>query len=311
MPVGAEHIRQLLQELTTDDDDSSDDEEQQQPRRYAAARTSGAKNPNRGQLQARATAAAAAAGSRSGQRQSRKRESRINDRITFLRKQHGGSMPAFDEQQPDPGCGFEVLNYLQPLDPAFIPQAKQLLQVCVSVFWDHVHLILDHSFFFFGYQGGRTPTGWPHTAQSGEPDCRGPEAKPHQRDTPNTPIPGGAQCPDQNSMGVEPTHLLGVLQRLPAHTRSFTHRGRLCALFGHKDHRLQSHTPNTLQRPTCTAPTVASEAVQADAVPLPALSCSTNPAAPSCRLPLSIPFTFPHPTAAHPPCVVTPPPSCT
>ena len=30
---------------------------------------------------------------------------------------------------------------------------------------------------FFGYQGGRTPTGWPHTAQSGESDCRGPEAK--------------------------------------------------------------------------------------------------------------------------------------
>jgi hypothetical protein len=29
------------------------------------------------------------------------------------------------------------------------------------------------------------------------------------------PIPGGAQCPDQNSLGVEPTHLLGVLQRLP------------------------------------------------------------------------------------------------
>jgi hypothetical protein len=70
--------------------------------------------------------------------------------------------------------------------------------------------------FFFCYQGGRTPTGWPHTAQSGEPDCRGPEAKPHQRDTPNTPIPGGAQCPDQSSVGVEPTHLLGVLQRLPA-----------------------------------------------------------------------------------------------
>ena len=46
-----------------------------------------------------------------------------------------------------------------------------------------------------GLPGGRTPTGWPHTAQSGEPDCRGPEAKPHQRDTPNTPIPGGAQCP--------------------------------------------------------------------------------------------------------------------
>jgi hypothetical protein len=37
--------------------------------------------------------------------------------------------------------------------------------------------------------GGATPTGWPHTAQSGEPDCRGPKAKPHQRVTPNPPIP--------------------------------------------------------------------------------------------------------------------------
>jgi hypothetical protein len=45
--------------------------------------------------------------------------------------------------------------------------------------------------FFVGYQGGGTPTGWPHTAQSGKPDCRGPEAKPHQRDAPNTLIPAG------------------------------------------------------------------------------------------------------------------------
>jgi hypothetical protein len=52
-------------------------------------------------------------------------------------------------------------------------------------------------FFFLGYQGGRTPTGWPHTAQSGEPDCRGPEAKPHQRDTPSTPIPGGPVLHDR------------------------------------------------------------------------------------------------------------------
>ena len=28
---------------------------------------------------------------------------------------------------------------------------------------------------------GGGPTGWPHTAQTGKPDCRGPEAKPHQR----------------------------------------------------------------------------------------------------------------------------------
>ena len=49
-----------------------------------------------------------------------------------------------------------------------------------------------------GYQGGRTPTGWPHTAQSGDPDCRGPEAEPHQRDTPKltcTVIVAAVPCP--------------------------------------------------------------------------------------------------------------------
>jgi hypothetical protein len=56
-----------------------------------------------------------------------------------------------------------------------------------------VNTLLGSLFFVTG--GGRIPTGWPHTAQSGKPDCRGPKAKPHQRDTPNTPIPGGAQCP--------------------------------------------------------------------------------------------------------------------
>ena len=35
-------------------------------------------------------------------------------------------------------------------------------------------------FFCFGCQGVRTPTGWPHTAQSGEPECPLPVAKHHQ-----------------------------------------------------------------------------------------------------------------------------------
>ena len=42
-------------------------------------------------------------------------------------------------------------------------------------------------FFFEGYRGGAPPTGWPHTNSRAEPDCRGPEAKPHRRGTPNTP----------------------------------------------------------------------------------------------------------------------------
>ena len=43
-------------------------------------------------------------------------------------------------------------------------------------------------FCFMGYQGGRTPTSWPHTAQSGQPNCRGPEAKPHPRDMRDSPM---------------------------------------------------------------------------------------------------------------------------
>ena len=54
-----------------------------------------------------------------------------------------------------------------------------------------------------------------HTHQSlGKPNERGPKAP--SAHTPGSSPPGGAQCPDQKSMGVEPTHLLGVLQRLPA-----------------------------------------------------------------------------------------------
>ena len=33
--------------------------------------------------------------------------------------------------------------------------------------------------FFEDYRGG-APTGWPHTTQPREPDCWGPEAKPHR-----------------------------------------------------------------------------------------------------------------------------------
>ena len=81
-------------------------------------------------------------------------------------------------------------------------------------------------FFVWVTRGGGLPQAG-HTQQSGEPDRRGPEAKPHPRDMPNTPIPGGAQCPDQNSLGVEPTHLLGVLQRLPAQ-RNHAHPTSIC-----------------------------------------------------------------------------------
>lgn len=52
--------------------------------------------------------------------------------------------------------------------------------------------------FFVSYQGGRPPTGWPHTAESGEPDCWGPEAKPLTLE----PAP--------------PTHTVGALEGAPS-----------------------------------------------------------------------------------------------
>jgi hypothetical protein len=61
-------------------------------------------------------------------------------------------------------------------------------------------VLVSDAGFFWGYLGGGLPPAG-HTQQSGEPDCRGPEAKPHQRDTPNTPDPGGAHCPDQKKLG--------------------------------------------------------------------------------------------------------------
>jgi hypothetical protein len=33
---------------------------------------------------------------------------------------------------------------------------------------------------FCGYLGERNPTGWQHVIQLGEPNCRQPEAPPHQ-----------------------------------------------------------------------------------------------------------------------------------
>ena len=65
-------------------------------------------------------------------------------------------------------------------------------------------------------RGGRTPTDWPHTGQSGEADCRGPEAKPHQRDTPNTPgaVSWSLYClPLQGCSPGPPVWLFAVLGR--------------------------------------------------------------------------------------------------
>jgi hypothetical protein len=51
--------------------------------------------------------------------------------------------------------------------PPCLPAACNQNEVPTSGEPNHIHYVLV-------YQGGRTPTCWPHTAQSGKPDCRGP-----------------------------------------------------------------------------------------------------------------------------------------
>jgi hypothetical protein len=74
-------------------------------------------------------------------------------------------------------------NYL--VNPDDISTVEQVCAVaiagCTALNCGPLH---HSSQTFLGYHG-RTPNGWPHTSQSGEPDCRGPEAEAHQlRSTP-------------------------------------------------------------------------------------------------------------------------------
>ena len=68
----------------------------------------------------------------------------------------------------------------------FIPDVRERTELCmVGTPLTHERFLRRHRGSYGecslfrggggGYQGGggRTPTGWPHTAQSGEPDCRG------------------------------------------------------------------------------------------------------------------------------------------
>jgi hypothetical protein len=72
---------------------------------------------------------------------------------------------------------------------ALLPQALLALQCCCFVLVLNLYRqSVAHGIWGGGVTRGRTPTSWPHTAQLGEADCQGPEAKPHQQDTANTPI---------------------------------------------------------------------------------------------------------------------------
>jgi hypothetical protein len=56
-------------------------------------------------------------------------QERIDKRLLFLKRMHGGALPAFDDQHPDPGCAFEARSYRQILDPVFVPKAHEKLNV--------------------------------------------------------------------------------------------------------------------------------------------------------------------------------------
>lgn len=56
-------------------------------------------------------------------------EDRIDMRLLFLKRMHGGTLPAFDDRHPDPGCAFEAMSYRQNLDPVFVPKSHETLQV--------------------------------------------------------------------------------------------------------------------------------------------------------------------------------------
>jgi hypothetical protein len=97
-------------------------------------------------------------------------------------------------------------------------QCQQTALAALEASHIYLHLGIESTVpcFLVGTRKGGLPQA-DHTQRNQANRLRvGPKAKPHPRDTPNTAIPGGAQCLDQNSLGVEPTHLLGVLQRLPA-----------------------------------------------------------------------------------------------
>jgi hypothetical protein len=111
---------------------------------------------------------------------------------------------------------------------ACLQQGLLMLILCISVrLLGHFRQLLAsrvvlHSFFVV-YLGERNPTGWQHTIQLGEPNCREPEAPPHQLNTPHTQYQEVPSTRTKNNKGVEPPHLLGVLQPVAqlhvAHTR--------------------------------------------------------------------------------------------
>jgi hypothetical protein len=123
-----ERIKQLLIDLYCDSDEDDEVELDDRPARRGGK-----------QLGAAALAAAgvgSSSSSRSSKAQARsgsKRQEKVETELAFIKKVYNG-FPVFSDQQPDPGCGFEVLSYRQQLDPVFVPkELKESLQVCTCL----------------------------------------------------------------------------------------------------------------------------------------------------------------------------------
>jgi hypothetical protein len=69
----------------------------------------------------------------------------------------------------------DVLHDLSPPLRLLLGQVMLRAQIITSICHSELHLVA-----VFFTKGGAPPTGWPHTTQSSQPDCRGPEAKPHR-----------------------------------------------------------------------------------------------------------------------------------
>lgn len=115
-------IRELWIELASEDDDSSDDE---------VSNTKRARHASRGISSSSTSSRSKAAGSRqlSSPSPKQRTEERIDTILRFIRGVHGGSFPFFNDDNPDPGCQYEVLCYSRVLDPVFVPEADRNLNV--------------------------------------------------------------------------------------------------------------------------------------------------------------------------------------
>lgn len=123
MPVGVDQLRKVIADFEWDTDSDSDPEDSR-----PASRNSTSKGSSSSTSRVRAAAVAAAGGGTDRKKLSKKEE-QIDLRFEFLKRVHGGSIPKFDDRNPDPGAAFEVEHYRDFLDPLFVSKADKKLEV--------------------------------------------------------------------------------------------------------------------------------------------------------------------------------------